>query len=190
MKRSLPEEQLYSISQRKWSVNGNISRGQQYFFVERKALKKKLVSEMQKGLSCMLLIGPRASGKTTTVDDLRKDLEDSVMVLMIDFSVVCLGTDQFWRRLLEKFCKQIELYGISTTQLNKCTDMSSFFSAVKATTSKKVILVFDEFDAIFLLKIELRDAFLTVLRNLRQQPEDHNIIVYIFFFPCYLMTLT
>ena len=38
------------------------------------------MNQISQELKCILLIGPRASGKTTTVLDLQKDFDDILMI--------------------------------------------------------------------------------------------------------------
>jgi Cdc6-like AAA superfamily ATPase len=58
--------------------------------------------------------------------------------------------------------------------------MFSIFTALKKITNENIIIVIDEFDTIFDIKSEDRDTFLSILRSLKNQRENHKIIVFIF----------
>jgi predicted AAA+ superfamily ATPase len=44
----------------------------------RKEFKEKLIEKIKEEFNCILLIGPRASGKTSTVQDLENNFEDTL----------------------------------------------------------------------------------------------------------------
>ncbi len=48
------------------------------FYTIRKQFKKQLIQKISEELNCILLVGPRASGKTSTVQDLENDFEDTL----------------------------------------------------------------------------------------------------------------
>ena len=60
----------------KWAI----SEQHNVFYTNRKKLKEKLMNQIRQELKCILLIGPRASGKTTTVLDLKNEFDDILMI--------------------------------------------------------------------------------------------------------------
>jgi predicted AAA+ superfamily ATPase len=48
------------------------------FFTIRKELKQIIINKINEELKCILIIGPRASGKTSTILDLQNDYEDTL----------------------------------------------------------------------------------------------------------------
>ena len=63
---------------KKWSINGAIERESSVFYTIRKEFKKQLIQKISEELNCILLVGPRASGKTSTIQDLENDFEDTL----------------------------------------------------------------------------------------------------------------
>eukprot|EP01080_Neovahlkampfia_damariscottae_P006310 gene6310-10318_t len=150
-------EEMVSGLKKKWSVNGAIYKIHNVFYTNRKNLKEKLINRIEKeGLNCILLIGPRASGKTTTVLDLRIEYDDA-LIIYIDFSTIT--NENFWNDLSVRGSRNSE----------------KFHMDFKDTNDKKIILVLDEFDSLLDLDSKIRDEFLTNLRNLKQDALNHNL---------------
>jgi predicted AAA+ superfamily ATPase len=61
-----------------WSVNGTIGRNKKVFYTIRNDFKKIIITKIKEELNCMLVIGPRASGKSSTIFDLQYDFVDSL----------------------------------------------------------------------------------------------------------------
>jgi type VI protein secretion system component VasK len=78
IKRKRNEEILNDVT-KKWSVNGTIERNKNtVFYTKRNVFKKKIITKIKNELNWLLIIGPKASGKSSTILDLQYDFEESL----------------------------------------------------------------------------------------------------------------
>lgn len=145
--------------------------------------------------NCILLIGPRASGKTSTILDLANDFENELffkylLLIYFSFDFSSINKENFWKKLEDQIISSLISYGIYEKIYNYLKNIRkekileniiesffTIFSVLKEITKQKIILTFDELDNIFRINSEDRDMFLAILRSLKSKKDEHNIIV-------------
>jgi len=160
---------------KRFSTNSKISKTDgEHYFVERKQLKKKLESllfpPLSSKMSFVLLVGPRASGKSSMVNDLTIPTGFSC----VTFSFETFQSEQnIWKFIYNSVQKRFSNLGIMCDKIPWTTsDEFSNFVNVK-TENHKILLVIDEMDVI--IGSPWQDEFLTTFRSLRnEKKEDTN----------------
>ncbi|KAF8662782.1 hypothetical protein AX14_007009 [Amanita brunnescens Koide BX004] len=171
-------------TRKKWTVNGAITEcevNKRYYVDPGAQNETSLCLNAVTDGTNLLLVGPRASGKSTRLIWLRKKLEEmGYWALYISFEDVLYrsGTEDFWR----SFGKVIvtaaaecgrELPIELTTPISSRIDLKSYFC--KASWDRDVVLLLDEFSYLYQANDNVRDDCLLAFRGLKQNCQSHAV---------------
>jgi hypothetical protein len=150
---------------RKFPINSAITREQQYYFVPRTTLSQQILDHLfrKAEISFVLIVAPRASGKTSLLLDLPCHTDNPFEIIYISFENI-LPSFNIWTFLHTGF--HINLKNLVTEKpWQTAADFETFVSDLDH--KRQFVLVLDEMDV--LLEHPSLDIFLATLRKIRTQ---------------------
>ncbi|RHZ88674.1 hypothetical protein Glove_21g216 [Diversispora epigaea] len=178
------EEEKFVITKpkkRRWEVNGAIQPSivHAVYFVDPIEESYPLLEKIQKG-QFVALHGPRASGKSTRVYQIREQLKNDFICIYTSFEHVNFTKEiDFWKTFsMSLQCDVPELLGSPENPIIKSAqDFCNIFHRTKWTSFNKncVILFVDEFDKLYEATDEVRSSCLETFRGIKNMKQDFSI---------------
>ncbi|CAG8579474.1 12231_t:CDS:2, partial [Cetraspora pellucida] len=160
---------------RRWEVNGAIQPNivHAVYFVDLTEESHPLLEKIQEG-QFVALHGARASGKSTRVHQIQKQLNDEgyVCIYVSLEQINIKSVDNFWHTLGSHLYLDVPKY-IRPDSINSSNDFDLVFQ--KSKWENRVVLFIDEFDMLYHATEDVLSLCLNTLRSIKGTKENYAI---------------